>query len=141
MTIEEALEELKEIRFNLNYKVNGTSRFDEALDMAIRALEQEPCGDAISRQAVLDYIYNDLGLGDEENGKDAERQIELERSYKYVKSLPPITPHPKIERWIPDRCDMYICQNCSHTYTDLSGERYGMNFCPNCGCKMQEVEE
>lgn len=38
MTREEALEELKEIRFNLNYKVNGTSRFDEALDMAIKAL-------------------------------------------------------------------------------------------------------
>lgn len=45
MTREEALEELKEIRFNLNYKVNGTSRFDEALDMAIKALEQGHCKD------------------------------------------------------------------------------------------------
>lgn len=39
--LEKALEELKEIRFNLNYKVNGTSRFDEALNMAIEALEAE----------------------------------------------------------------------------------------------------
>ena len=41
MTREKALEELKEIRFNLNYKVNGTSRFDEALNMAIEILERE----------------------------------------------------------------------------------------------------
>lgn len=41
MSNEEALEELKKIRFNLNYKVNGTSRFDEALNMAIKALESE----------------------------------------------------------------------------------------------------
>ena len=41
MTREKALEELKEIRFNLNYKVNGTSRFDEALNMAIKALKQQ----------------------------------------------------------------------------------------------------
>ena len=30
--------------------------WDEALDMAIKALEQEPCEDAISRQAVLDEL-------------------------------------------------------------------------------------
>jgi len=61
-------------------------------------VEAEPCEDTISRQAALDYIYNDLGLGDEENGKDLERQMELEDSYKYIKSLPPVTPK---HRWIP----------------------------------------
>ena len=61
-----------------------------------KVLEKEACGDAISRQAVLNYIYNDLGLGDEENGKDAERQMELESSYRFVKSLPPVIPQPKV---------------------------------------------
>jgi len=61
-------------------------------------VEAEPCEDTINRQAALDYIYNDLGLGDEENGKDLERQMELEDSYKYIKSLPPVTPK---HRWIP----------------------------------------
>ena len=68
----------------------------EAKVMAIKALEQEPCEDTISRQAVLDYIYNDLGLGDEENGKDVERLMELESSYRYVKSLPPVTSQSKV---------------------------------------------
>ena len=62
--------------------------------------EQDPCGDCISRQEVLDYIYNDLGLGDEENGNDVERQMELEKSYKYVKSLKPVNPQPKTGYWV-----------------------------------------
>jgi predicted RNA-binding Zn-ribbon protein involved in translation (DUF1610 family) len=36
----DAIAELKEIRFNLNCRVNGTSRFDDALDLAIKALAQ-----------------------------------------------------------------------------------------------------
>ena len=38
---------------------------NKAICKSIRALEQEPCGDAISRQAVLDLIehYNSDGLG------------------------------------------------------------------------------
>ena len=93
----------------------SNEEFNEAESMAIKALEQqnvlfksgllkdceacraeqESCEDAISRQAVLSYIYNDLGLGDEENGADIEIQMELERLYEWVKSLPPVTPQPK----------------------------------------------
>ena len=76
--------------------------FHEALKMLVN---QEPSGDLISREAVLDYIYNDLGLGDEENGKDVERQMELENSYRYVKSLPSVNPQ-EIE---PKYCDRNIC--------------------------------
>ena len=53
--------------------------------------EPQESDDCISRQAVLSYIYNDLGLGDEENGADVERQIALEEFYEYIKSLPPVT--------------------------------------------------
>lgn len=41
MTNEEAINELKEIRFNENIRINGTSYFDEALSMAIKALEAQ----------------------------------------------------------------------------------------------------
>jgi hypothetical protein len=89
--------------------------------------------DSISRQAVLDYIYNDLGLGDEENGKDLERQMDLVVSYKYVKSLPPVTPQPKTGHWI-DRdvydADRWKCSECGRT------EPYKENYCPKCGAKM-----
>ena len=35
---------------------NHNSNYDTALQMAIKALEQEPCEDAISRQAMLDGL-------------------------------------------------------------------------------------
>ncbi len=111
----------------------------EALDMAIKALEREPCEDTVSRQAVLNYIYNDLGLRDEENGKDIERQIELERSYKYVKSLPPVTPQPKIGKWFvderPESNREIICSNCEQPifkYHKMDFD-YRPKYCPNCG--------
>ena len=68
------------------------AEYQEAKAMAIKALKQQPSEDCISRQAVLDYIYNNLGLGDEENGNDIERQMELESSYKYIRALPSVKP-------------------------------------------------
>ena len=68
------------------------AEYQEAKAMAIKALKQQPSEDCISRQAVLDYIYNKLGLGDEENGNDIERQMELESSYKYIRALPSVKP-------------------------------------------------
>ena len=95
-TIDEAKIKIGELACYARTK-GWDEEYTEAVNMAIEALEQEPCEDCIRRQAVLDYIYNDLGLGDEENGKDVERHIELERSYRFVKSLPPVSPQPKIE--------------------------------------------
>ena len=56
--------------------------------------------DTISRQAVLGYIVNDLELGDEENGADLERKMELQSSYDYIASLPSVQPKVKIGEWV-----------------------------------------
>ena len=63
--------------------------------LAIKALEQKSCDDCISRQAVLSYISNDLGFGDEENGYDLVRKIAQEEIYNFVKSLPTAIPTPR----------------------------------------------
>ncbi len=124
MTREEAIETIK-----------------EATDEIIKALEQEPCEDAISRQAVLNYIYNDLGLGDEENWADIERQEELEKSYDYVKSLPPVTPQPKIGRWIRFDEGKLKCSACEIIHLIAQYPSGNIGWCPNCGAKMQEIKE
>lgn len=105
-------------------------------------MKQEPCEDAISRQAVLEYIYNDLGLGDEENGKDVERQMELEKSYKYVKSLKPVNPQTKTGHWIIEENVHYgtrtlRCSSCNTGFQFIREYKY----CPNCGCRMVEPQE
>lgn len=134
------------------YGITGTDHCEkDCVRLAINALEQEPvmpvmyypqvegitptvvepCTDAISRQAVLDLAKFDgrENLGSIIHAFDVEQ-------------LPPVKPAEKVGQWILYRGDVYICSKCNHTYTDLSGERYGMNFCPNCGQpKMQEADE
>lgn len=113
----------------------------EPFQMAIKALEQESCEDTISRQAVLSYIYNDLGLGDEENGADVERQMELEKSYEYVKSLPPVTSQPEMGRWIRSDKDKLRCSACGVIHLIAQYPSGNIDWCPNCGTKMQEIKK
>ncbi len=61
----------------------------EALDMAIKILEQEPCDDAISRQAVIDGLNSINGTS------------ELDKAFEVIENLPPVNPRPKTGHWIP----------------------------------------
>lgn len=45
LSVEDAIELLKEKRMEINYQVNGTTQFSEALKMGIKALEQQTCED------------------------------------------------------------------------------------------------
>ncbi len=65
----------------------------ECLEMAIKALEQQPCEDAISRQAVLDgvdrYIYKSQSTGTQDDFYSFAELV--------VKELPSVTPKSKSE--------------------------------------------
>jgi hypothetical protein len=68
---------------------------DEALDMAIKALEQESCDDTISRQAVLDIInFEDKWLLDAK-GHNANTGIAFGGMRSKVSLLPFVTSQPK----------------------------------------------
>ena len=43
---------------SLNYEQGNMGEQKEALDMAIKALERQPCEDTISRQAAIDALEN-----------------------------------------------------------------------------------
>lgn len=99
----------------------------DALNMAIKALEQEPCTDAISRQAVLNLAKFDGrdGLGSIIHAFDVEQ-------------LPSVTPAEKVGRWIDHQEDRWIYAKCSECETVHDART---NYCPNCGSRMmQEVE-
>ena len=81
MTREDALNMLHGMKAdNLNLADAYTKDKYEALDMAIKALEQQLCDDCISRQAVLDIIDSDW---------------KYEGMEQYINELPPVTPQPK----------------------------------------------
>lgn len=108
----------------------------QAKDMAIKALEQEPCDNAISRQAVLELVGDyDLSMG---------------QVVKGIHALPPVTPQPKIGHWIRwyeqkehDGCIEYRphckCSECGKEY-DSHSSRF-INYCNECGAKMVESED
>ena len=113
---------------------------EEALDMAIKALEHPeqnvvavvPCGDAISRQAAIDFINNHLPFRATSEVYDA--YADCVRMLGDNKALPPVTPQPKTGHWI--KKDGYSdCSECgSHIVTEW-------DYCPKCGAKMIEPQE
>jgi hypothetical protein len=69
----------------------------DALGMAIKALEQQPREDCISRQAVLDIInFEDEWLHDA-NSHNADTKIAFSGLESRVKALPSVTPKTESE--------------------------------------------
>lgn len=65
--------------------------YKEALQIAIEALEQQPCDDCISRQAVLDII---MPYCQDDDGS-VENTGDLRNALDDIESLPPVTPKEK----------------------------------------------
>lgn len=94
--------------------------------------------DMISRQEAIDEIT--------EYGDSAIVYISVGEIKRRLEQLPSAEAERKPGRWIPQdhnkvlgnitTCLYYypVCSECGHT-----GD-FGMNFCPNCGCRMMEVE-
>lgn len=98
---------------------------DKAKQIAMKALEQEPCTDAISRQAVFKQLKGCLTGGESE--------------YNYVKlhidSIPPVAPQPKTGCWIIKSETSAVCSSC-HKHNLFYGD-----FCKWCGARMDKPEE
>ena len=103
----------------------------EAYKMAIQALEQEPNGDCISRQAAC-YLYCRITC-------NKDYCTEPCGDIKLFWALPSVS-QPNTGHWIrqtDDYHDYYECEYC--------GIAVGLddikNFCPNCGCRMVDEQE
>lgn len=112
-----------------------------------RLLEQQPCDDCVSRayiESIVEELENICANGD-------EHILDLLAN---IKNAPPVTPQPKIGRWIGHRehCENLgvmpsglgaynWCSNCDCGIDVKEWYRTNYNYCPNCGAKMQEVEE
>jgi hypothetical protein len=89
MTNEDKINYLKDILSEINENDNAvcylTSEDNELIKSAIEALEQQPCEDAISRQAVLEVIEREQFKGD---------------AISEIEKLPPVQPKLKTGHWI-----------------------------------------
>ena len=120
MTHEEALYRVKGYLTDI-IPIEDYSEVEEI----IKALEQQPCDDAISRQAVLELMADyDLSMG---------------QVVKGIHALPPVTPQQNVGHWIfVDKAKEHAhCSNCGYGDIDLmDGKPH--NYCQSCGAKMQE---
>jgi len=135
MTNEEAIEFIK-IEISRLWKTPQNLIYKEALEMAIKALEQEPCEDAISRR---DMALNIVSFYNKATGKKKT----LDFLCKCVERLPSMQPKQRTGHWKRISMDKYVQHamayyRCSECGKDIIGEH---NYCPNCGAKMAESED
>lgn len=97
----------------------------------------------MTREEAKIFLYSisgDLGFTDAENYtcKDGEKMREA------IKAL---EQEPKTGHWIEkdgfDGDTYYDCSECGESWTTIEGTPWknGMNYCPNCGCRMATGKE
>ena len=162
MTRDEAIRRMECCR---NFLANNYSDMGEpnitAFNMAISALEQEPCDD--DRQKVITRAFTEgymkgVKYTEEEYCEDTisrEAVIEdvmkctdmnedtLDVLIEKTEQLPPVTPSSRKGHWIEvtngrggHECD--LCHEYAPSYQD--GDEYLTKYCPNCGAEMESEE-
>lgn len=120
-------------------------------DAAIKALEQKPCEDAVSKEDVLAEI---IRFSTEEGAS-----VECQQLYCDVNNMPPVTPIRPKGHWIGQKeigfgewkeCivplkDGYVtdscsCSECGEWLTGSDEYQCSGNFCPACGADMRGEE-
>ena len=113
MTREEAVTTLKDIseRVHKQKEIEKSTLYGildsynepiKALDMAIKALEQEPCEDCISRKEALDLVEDMTDQFGEGHRVITEGVISM---------LPPVTPKPKTDVLDKIRAEIELNRN------------------------------
>lgn len=133
MTKEQVIEVLHELDGSL-YETQQV-----ALEMAIKALEQQPSEDCVSREQVWFMI-----TGGKYPNEDYEQFID--RLVKELENLPPVTPTHQVGKWIliDKEKNKWQCSHCKELGKDNwwklnSGtpEDNKMDYCPHCGAEMK----
>ena len=110
-----------------------------------RLKEQEPSGDIISKQTVLDTISELNAISFYEAQEDSkETYYEIRQA---IKELLPVKQEPKIGHWIehpeietstPEYLMFYECSECGDRQCFCKSDIHKKRFCGNCGCRMVE---
>ena len=135
MTREEAIKRLKEARNT----IQPFQYVNEAIDYAIKLIEQKPCEDCVGKQAVAEVL---LKYAHTPTGKAFAEFL-----VSQINALPPVTPQPKTGHWIKEKSlhgwdgKSYQCSVCGRSI-HLDPEVEDLPDYPycHCGAKMESEE-
>ena len=146
MTNQEAINLLEKTRPKDNNAIS--LMLNEALNKAIKALEQEPSGDAISRESVKAYKYHRTMYPNFEDYVDMLPSINPQKPNKTGhwtikqyqvpiknKQVPTIA-YTALSSIEPTACK--IVYTYSHSFCKSEEYLNKYSYCPNCGVKMEE---
>lgn len=131
MTNKEAIKKIKEQQNEFNEHCIDYAGINKAYNMAIKALEQEPCEDCVSRGKALNVVH-----------KYFEHYLHLNDDICLdgLRSLPSVTPtKEKTGHWVQqpryegDEQPDLVCPNCGFkiSWWDMG------NFCAKCGTGLE----
>ena len=132
MTKEEAIKIFKEVREEVIAKETELSRqvFEnlgiKAIDLAIKALEQQPSEDCISREEAIRVAEQGQIQG-------------YEWQFKKLCTLPSVTPTRPNGKWKRiSPAGIYECTNCNQVIMTSDIDCY--KYCHGCGVRMEGEE-
>lgn len=112
-----------------DYKVGYTQGYEDASNR----FRQEPCDDAISREAVNTLVDELARAISDERCCISQRGRSTGNIMHDILELPSVTPSRRKGHWIKEvdfgNCVHYVCSECKN-----EGEE---DYCPNCGAKME----
>ena len=136
----ETVEEFEKAHIITGGRLNGrTYAYKCGLEDGKRkALEQEPCEDAVSRQTVSYIIKSHIHEIITESGtdKNAHTNAVLRSIVNLVETMPSVTPTRKKGKWIVEvwnNKEHHTCSNCQH----LIDYEPCYHYCPYCGAEME----
>ena len=126
----------------------------EHFDMAIKALEQHPSEDCISREDAVNALRKALYNYEDKTEKQFKESKELnfedwfqhrifvqnmnDIDIQTILELPFVKPQPKVGHWnrVIDKAGHWVweCDKCGWQ------QRFNTNYCPDCGADMAESE-
>lgn len=146
---ERQIQQFEQVKKIMPVTLNDFKRYEEH-KLILELLEQEPCEDYVSRQAVLEIFGYVMDYW-KEHAIDVEpHEIEdaIIEQYTFtaeeLSKLPLVTPQTKVGHWIAQNihnCHTdFKCSKCGyvHNFLHLYGEPTAdYPYCPNCGAKME----
>lgn len=108
-----------------NKKLDNSKLYQEH-KLILELLEQEPCEDCVSREAVLEIAKS-----------SKSNWIDNSVLFKRVNELPSVTPQPKVAHWI----HFASSDDCSGCGWSTGKYISPSDYCPKCGARMIEPVE